>query len=254
MAGRIQLSYAAQSRRGGGRAASVGVGGLTLCVGISHHTNAYGLACDNIASYELVTASGKIINLSQNSYPNLYWALRGGGNNFGIVTKFNYETLHQGLMFANKRQYNATQIPALLDAFSIAVHGAEQDTKLAHFVAVAYHSGLQIASTEFEYFTPIDPNDPPPILREYLAVPPLKDTTQNTSLANTTYSLSESMPAGFRTAMWSQSFRLNAELMKRMSEHFFAIAPNVPTISPSISFQAFSVPALKAMQKREGML
>jgi FAD/FMN-containing dehydrogenase len=121
----------------GGRAASVGIGGLTLGGGISHHTNEYGLACDNIASYELVTASGKILNVSHELYSDLYWALRGGTNNFGIVTTFFYETLDQGLMFASKRQYNATHVPDLLDASSNAVHGAEQDTKLAHFAAIA---------------------------------------------------------------------------------------------------------------------
>ncbi|KAI8931092.1 hypothetical protein NX059_012103 [Plenodomus lindquistii] len=56
----------------GGRAATVGVGGLTLGGGISHHTNEYGLACDNIASYELVTASGIVLSVTQKSFPDLY--------------------------------------------------------------------------------------------------------------------------------------------------------------------------------------
>jgi hypothetical protein len=234
------------------QASSVGVGGLTLGGGISHHTNEYGLACDNVASYELVTASGKIVVASENEHPDLYWALRGGGNNFGIVTAFKYETLPQGLMFASKRQYNGTKIPALINAFVHAVKGAEQDTRLAHFVAVAYNNGGHFASTEFEYATPVDPANPPEILNEYLAVPPLQGTTQNTTLANTTYGLTASMPAGFRTTMWSQSYKLDAQLMQRMSDEFFRIAPSVPGFAPSISFQAFSVPALRAMQKKGG--
>ncbi|KAH7378393.1 hypothetical protein DE146DRAFT_626531 [Phaeosphaeria sp. MPI-PUGE-AT-0046c] len=236
----------------GGRAASVGVSGLTLGGGISHHTNKYGLACDNIASYDIVTASGRIINVSENSHPDLYWALRGGGNNFGIVTTFHYETLEQGLMFASKRQYNATHIPALIDAFGKAVESADSDTHLAHFVSVAYAGGVKIASTEFEYFTPVDVSNPPEILQEYLSIPPLQHTTQNVTLAETTPGLTESMPAGFRTTMWSQSFRLNVKLMKRMSDHFYEIAPNVPGIASSIAFQAFSEPALRAMQKKGG--
>jgi len=228
------------------------VGGLTLGGGISHHTNQYGLACDNIASYELVTASGIVLDVSQFIFPDLYWALRGGGNNFGIVTSFNYETLPQGLMFASKRQYDSTKIPALLDAFTNAVNGAEKDTKLAHFLSVAYYSGMKIASTEFEYFTPIDAANPPEILKEYLAIPALQDDTRNSTLADTTPGLSQNMPAGFRTTMWSQSFKLNAELLKRMNDHFFEIAPTIPALSPSVTFQAFSKPALKAMQKKGG--
>ncbi|KAH6865545.1 hypothetical protein BKA58DRAFT_320945 [Alternaria rosae] len=236
----------------GGRAAYVGVGGLTLGGGISHHTNQYGLACDNIASYELVTASGIILTVSQKTFPDLYWALRGGGNNFGVITTFNYETLPQGLMFASKRQYNATYAPALFDAFGHAVEAAETDTKAAHFVAVAYSRGVKIASTEYEYFEPVDPASPPAILKEYLAVPPLTDNTRNCSLADTTPGLSQSMPDGFRTTMWSQSFKLNTELMKRMTDHLFKIAPSIPVGSPSVSFQAFSLPAIKAMQKKGG--
>ncbi|KAH7086043.1 hypothetical protein BKA63DRAFT_549044 [Paraphoma chrysanthemicola] len=236
----------------GGRAASVGVGGLTLGGGISHHTNQYGLACDNIASYDLVTASGVMINVSEKSFPDLYWALRGGGNNFGIVTTFHYETLSQGLMFASKRSYAQDCVPALLDAFGNAVVGAERDTKLAHFVAVAYFSGMTIASTEFEYFTPVDDANPPEILKEYLSIPALQVSTRNMTLAETTPGLSESMPAGFRTTMWSLSFKLNVELMKRMSSLLFTNAPGIPCIAPSVTFQAFSKPALEAMQKKGG--
>lgn len=228
------------------------MGGLTLGGGISHHTNKYGLACDNIASYEVVTASGKIINVNEKSYPDLYWALRGGGNNFGIVTMFHYETLEQGLMFASKRQYNASNIPALIDAFENAVQSATNDTHLAHFVSIAYSSGVKIASTEYEYFTPVDVVNPPQILKEYLSIPPLQHTTGNVTLAETTPGLTESMPAGFRTTMWSQSFRLNSELMKRMSDLFYEIAPSVPGKASSVAFQAFSQPALEAMQKKGG--
>ncbi|KAF1978807.1 FAD-binding domain-containing protein [Bimuria novae-zelandiae CBS 107.79] len=81
----------------GGRASSVGVSGLTLGGGISHHTNIRGFACDNVAEYELVTASGMILHVTQKSFPDLYWALRGGGPNFGIVTNFQLETFSQAL-------------------------------------------------------------------------------------------------------------------------------------------------------------
>jgi FAD/FMN-containing dehydrogenase len=234
------------------QAASVGVGGLTLGGGISHHTNQYGLACDNIAAYELVTASGIILLVSQSTFPDLYWALRGGGNNFGVVTTFHYETLSQGLMFSNKRRYDSSKIPALMDAFSNAVKGAEQDTKLAHFLAIAYYAGTKVVSTEFEYLTPADAANPPAILKEYFSITPSQDVSKNITLAETTPGLTQTMPAGFRTTMWSQSFKLNAELMKRMSDYFYSIAPAVPGISPSVTFQAFSKPALKAMQKKGG--
>lgn len=57
----------------GGRASSVGVSGLTLGGGISHHTNIRGFASDNVAEYEVVTASGVILHVNKKSYPDLYW-------------------------------------------------------------------------------------------------------------------------------------------------------------------------------------
>jgi hypothetical protein len=105
-------------------------------------------------------------------------------------------------MFASKWQNNATKIPALIDAFVDAVEGAEQDTRLTHFVAVAYNNGGHFASTEPGYAKPVDLAIPPEILKEHLAVPPLQETTQDTMLANTTYGLTARMLTGFRTIMW----------------------------------------------------
>ncbi|KAH8684498.1 hypothetical protein BGZ60DRAFT_478650 [Tricladium varicosporioides] len=81
----------------GGRQADVGVGGFLLGGGISFVSRRYGWAADNIRSYEVILANGSIVNVNQESSPDLYWALRGGGNNFGIVTKFELETYPQGL-------------------------------------------------------------------------------------------------------------------------------------------------------------
>jgi hypothetical protein len=191
--------------------------------------------------------------VSAKAFSDLYWALRGGGNSFGIVTIFHYETLPQGLMFSSKRSYDSSNTGKLFNAFSNAINNAVKDTKLAHFVSIAYYGGNKIVSTEYEYFDPIDAANPPAILKEYLSIPAMQDTTRNCTLAETTPGLSESMPDGFRTTMWSQSFKLNTKLLKRMSDHFFDIAPSVPAVgAPSISFQAFSKPALTAMQKKGG--
>ncbi|KAL2063148.1 hypothetical protein VTL71DRAFT_6220 [Oculimacula yallundae] len=72
----------------GGRLKTIGVAGLTLGGGISYLTSKYGFAMDNVLAYEVVTASGDIITATAESDPELFWALKGGGNNFGIVTKF----------------------------------------------------------------------------------------------------------------------------------------------------------------------
>ncbi|MEQ8508594.1 MAG: FAD-dependent oxidoreductase [Rhodospirillaceae bacterium] len=71
-----------------------GVGGLTLGGGMGRLQRRFGLAIDNVLGVELVTAEGKVLNANATENPDLYWGVRGGGGNFGIVTKFIFR-LHQ---------------------------------------------------------------------------------------------------------------------------------------------------------------
>ncbi|KAJ3284087.1 hypothetical protein HK104_010106 [Borealophlyctis nickersoniae] len=82
----------------GGRMAPVGVGGLLLGGGISYLSAQYGFAIDNVHSYELVLPNATITTVTEASNPDLWFALRGGGDKFGIVTKFTLKTRPQTLV------------------------------------------------------------------------------------------------------------------------------------------------------------
>ncbi|HJS50057.1 MAG TPA: FAD-binding oxidoreductase [Gaiellaceae bacterium] len=74
----------------GGLVSTTGIAGYTLGGGLGWLMGGYGLAADNLISVELVTASGDVLHATSESHPDLFWALRGGGGNFGVATSFEY--------------------------------------------------------------------------------------------------------------------------------------------------------------------
>lgn len=75
----------------GGVVSTTGIAGLTLGGGIGWLMPKYGISIDNLLSVDVVTASGDAITASRESHPDLFWALRGGGGNFGVATSFEYQ-------------------------------------------------------------------------------------------------------------------------------------------------------------------
>nr|BFE79545.1 hypothetical protein GCM10020093_021460 [Planobispora longispora] len=94
----------------------VGVGGLTLSGGIGWKVRKYGLALDSLVAAEVVTAGGQVVRASARDNPELFWAIRGGGGNFGIVTVFEFSAHPTTDVFHGRIAFPASEAAVVLRA------------------------------------------------------------------------------------------------------------------------------------------
>lgn len=100
----------------GGRYSPVGVSGFLLGGGINFWANQYGWGANNVVNFQLVTADSQIINANASSNRELFWALKGGSNNFGIVTRFDLKTHPAPQVYVGIVQYNKSYIQEVAHA------------------------------------------------------------------------------------------------------------------------------------------
>src|SRR5712691_7619404 len=139
----------------GGAVNDTGIAGLTLGGGIGWLMSQYGLACDNLVSADVVTAEGEVITASATEHPDLFWALRGGGGNFGVVTSFEYQPHPVGPVLAGLVLYSFTKAkepPTLYIDFATAIPDevntiggllTSSDGAPVAVIAVCYHGNIE---------------------------------------------------------------------------------------------------------------
>lgn len=139
-----------------GTATDTGIAGLTLGGGMGRLMRKHGLACDNLESVEIVSADGKVLHASASQNPDLFWAVRGGGGNFGVITQFEYR-LHplQEKVIDGARIYPYSQARSLLAVVGELAERAPDDLLLAvellNFPPGAEHPG-RVAVVGLTYF------------------------------------------------------------------------------------------------------
>jgi len=107
-----------------GECSSVGIAGFTLGGGLGRLMGRYGAACDNLLSAELIDADSKFLRASADENADLFWAIRGGGGNFGIATSFEYRLHHVDQVLSGTLMYpvsDTREVLAFLDEFMMSI-------------------------------------------------------------------------------------------------------------------------------------
>ncbi|GES63272.1 FAD-binding-domain-containing protein [Aspergillus terreus] len=173
----------------GGRLANIGVAGFTLGGGLSYYSAQYGLACDNVLNFEIVLSNGTIVNANNHTHTDLWWALKGGGNRFGIVTKFTFRGHPLGVdgqVWGGIKFYSGDKRHELFKALANFIKDYP-DGKAAVIPTFTFGLPDAIVSNPalfFFYDGPSPPSGTFSGLEDVEAILDTTDTTTYTSLAN----------------------------------------------------------------------
>ncbi|KAL8736033.1 MAG: hypothetical protein Q9166_000595 [cf. Caloplaca sp. 2 TL-2023] len=182
----------------GGRLADVGVGGLITGGGMSYFGPRYGFVCDQVVNYNIVLANGTAVNANSRENPDLWFALKGGSNNFGVVTRFDLKVFPQGKLWGGTIYNPIDTLPAQIQAFSDFNNATNYDTNAAMINTYGYAS--QIGSwtvANLLVYTKREVN--PPVLRPFTDIKPqFVNTMRLTNLSDITSEQVKNAPYGLR--------------------------------------------------------
>ena len=131
----------------GGAISTTGIAGYTLGGGLGWLMAKHGLASDNLLGVELVTADGQVLDVNADSHPDLFWALKGGGGNFGVATSFTYQMHPLHMVVGGLIAHPIDAAPELLRFYRDAVAGFSDDlTVWTGLVHAPDGSGLKLAA------------------------------------------------------------------------------------------------------------
>ena len=106
---------------------TTGVGGLTLGGGVGHLSRKYGLTIDNLLEADMVLADGSVVTVSADQHPDLFWAIRGGGGNFGIVSSFKFQAHPVKNVFGGPTLWPIEKTEEIMEWYHDFIHKSEHD-------------------------------------------------------------------------------------------------------------------------------
>lgn len=182
----------------GGRVAGVGVGGLTLGGGISHLSAQHGWTCDTVLNFQVVLSDGSIVDANANQNPDLFFALRGGSNNFGVVTRLDFETFPQGDLWTASLVCSTEVVDSNIREFVNASKAEGYDENASFIMSFAYigSMGTSIIANTLLYTKPIAN---PPVYQGFMKLPTIQSSSSFKNMSTSALEADAMVPKGARS-------------------------------------------------------
>jgi FAD binding domain/Berberine and berberine like len=218
-----------------GVVSTTGIAGLTLGGGLGWLNGRYGLACDNLISAEVVTAEGRLLRASEQENEDLFWGVRGGGGNFGVVTSLEYQLHPVRRVFAGGLSYPWSMAARVLRFYDDFVKTAPDELATAVSLAQA-PDGQPIASIGVCYCGPFDEGER--VLRPLRTFQPaVDDSIQPLPYVMLQRSRDEGFPFG-RLHYWKSGWL--SHLSDGAIETLMEFVPKMPSSVSAVGLQRMS--------------
>ncbi|OTB09989.1 hypothetical protein K445DRAFT_380509 [Daldinia sp. EC12] len=239
----------------GNRHSSGGIGGDAVQGGLSYFSYARGFVCDNVVNYEVVLASGEIVNANAETNKDLWIALRGGGNNFGIVTRFDLSIFKQGQLWGGKVFYFEPSFSEQIQNLVDYLHDPEADVNVHICVSLGYAAavGSIICMNDIFHTKP----DKPKALEPFADIQPQIDQMKTLRIDNlknlTTEAFSGAAPN--RVVKMSTTVKADASILQyavRAYHTAFSKLKEMHNLLFSITFEPLPVSIMEQSIVRGG--
>ena len=205
----------------GGLISTTGVGGLTLGGGLGWLMRQHGLACDNVTAVEIVTADGSVRRASATENTDLFWGIRGGGGNFGVVTSFEFRLHPVRSLYAGMLVYPGPRAPEVLRRYrDVAMKAPDELTVFAALMTAP--DGMPITAVLTAYNGPVSAGEA--ALKPLRDLGPVADQVTEMPYPALQSMLDEGFPSGLQV-YWRSDFleSLPDDAIDALCERFNAI-------------------------------
>lgn len=232
----------------GGRIGNTGVGGLVLGAGLSYMSTQYGWAASSVVEYEIVFANGTVGHINVENYPDIFKALKGGGNNFGVITNYRLQAHRQGMIWGGNLVFLRTTAKdkKLLNAVRDFTEYNEDEK--AAVIVTAERANVDVVDSWIIFLFYDGPTPPPGLFDNFTDVNPLLDTTRTRTYADlmalSNWVVVKASVVDIATETIPIPSAANAEeVMETLHNHWRNMSSSallVPGIVASIAWQPFS--------------